>query len=256
MLGLAGSLLGSAASGVLGLFGQSSANQQASNLSEKQMRFQEKMSNTAFQRSSADMQAAGLNPAAMYSGSGGPASTPPGSMAPVGNTMAAASASLKDAASSATQTMVANKTIENLTSQIAKQNAEKANIAATLPSIEAKSGRDAMEFGDIQKIPPSVRIPIVQSGYGADKLASAGRIPAIGAGALASAKSAGAGARDGVSSLGGLSGPSLSSARQLVSAFKEKSPALGSALKSWWEREFPYIEPKYRTGKGSTFYKQ
>lgn len=42
--------------------------------------FQAGMSNTAFQRASNDMKAAGLNPAMMYGGSGGAASTPSGSM--------------------------------------------------------------------------------------------------------------------------------------------------------------------------------
>lgn len=47
---------------------------------QKQMDFQREMSNTAYQRGTADMIKAGLNPALMY-GSAGPASTPQGAMA-------------------------------------------------------------------------------------------------------------------------------------------------------------------------------
>lgn len=48
---------------------------------QKQRDFEERMSNTAYQRSVADMEKAGLNPAMMYSNSAGGASTPTGSSA-------------------------------------------------------------------------------------------------------------------------------------------------------------------------------
>lgn len=55
-------------------------------MAQRQMDFQERMSNTAYQRAMLDMRAAGLNPAMMY-GKGAAASTPNGAMAemnPVG----------------------------------------------------------------------------------------------------------------------------------------------------------------------------
>jgi hypothetical protein len=61
-IGAAGSL----ASSALGLWGAS-----------RQMKFQERMSNSAYQRASEDMRKAGLNPMLMYS-KGAPASTPSG----------------------------------------------------------------------------------------------------------------------------------------------------------------------------------
>lgn len=48
---------------------------------EKNREFQTLMSNTAYQRATADMQAAGLNPAMMYGSSASPASTPSGNAA-------------------------------------------------------------------------------------------------------------------------------------------------------------------------------
>lgn len=69
----AGGLAGSA----LDSYSQSSANDANRRSSREQMSFQERMSNTAYQRSVADMKSAGLNPALMY-GSGGASSTPSG----------------------------------------------------------------------------------------------------------------------------------------------------------------------------------
>lgn len=48
---------------------------------QKQRNWEEKMSNSAYQRSVTDMKKAGLNPAAMFGGTGGAANTPTGSSA-------------------------------------------------------------------------------------------------------------------------------------------------------------------------------
>lgn len=76
--------LGSAVNSVTGAHltgAQQEANAFEAEQAQKQMDFQEQMSNTQYQRSVADMKAAGVNPALMY-GHGAPgASTPSGAMA-------------------------------------------------------------------------------------------------------------------------------------------------------------------------------
>lgn len=106
-------------------FGQSQTNQMQAQMMQQQQSFQERMSSTAYQRASADMQAAGLNPMMMFS-SGSAASTPAGA-SPSPNVKSGLDAdAMQKAISTAVQSRVANATIDNLVEQNAKIKAEAA----------------------------------------------------------------------------------------------------------------------------------
>lgn len=241
MFGMIGSLLGSVASGLFGMAGQSSANEA-----------NKELDSTKYQRASADMQAAGLNPAAMYNG-GTPAGAPV-----MQSTMAAPAAAMKDAAQSATAQMIAQKTIDHLTEQIAKTNAESANIKAGTPGIAARSYLDTVKSDAVRKIPDAIRLPLNQAGYGADIMKSTGQVGAIGGGVAASAKSA----KDGVVEMApGYHGPNIGSAKEAIRAVKRKYDSFPSYTEA--EREAARQRNKRRWGwltgekpTGSTQYQQ
>lgn len=97
--------------GGLGYLGQLNTNTANSELAKEQMKFQERMSNTAIQRRMRDMQRGGINPilAAKYD-----ASTPMGAMPVMQNPMSAAANSAQGMSASIATEQKLNAEIENI----------------------------------------------------------------------------------------------------------------------------------------------
>lgn len=88
-----GTAIGAGVGAIASMFGQDSANRDNKKLAREQMAFQERMSNTAYQRATADLKAAGLNPIlAVPNG----ASTPAGASATMQNALAPGVSSAMD----------------------------------------------------------------------------------------------------------------------------------------------------------------
>lgn len=113
-----GSLLG----GVVSALGAHSANEMAAGEAQKNRAFQEQMSNTAYQRATADMKKAGINPMLAYMKGG--ADSAPGSMASVTNPAGELGESIGTSARQVTMEKQAfEKSLEQQDSQIALNKA-------------------------------------------------------------------------------------------------------------------------------------
>lgn len=156
---LIGGLIAGGVGGALGLFGQKETNEanaaavektNAANvaIAQEQMRFQERMANTAHQREVADLRAAGLNPILSARGSGAPSPSGAGATmmaAKMENAIGAGVSTARDFANLTTQMASAKADMALKESSITAQAAQTAASVASAKEIESRTAGIQMD---------------------------------------------------------------------------------------------------------------
>lgn len=139
-------LVGTGINALAGYFGQKETNATNVQLGREQMQFQERMSGTAYQRATKDMEAAGLNPMLAYSQGG--ASSPGGAMPQIQSPIGAAISS----ANQGVQTQAALTQLEQSRAQTELIKAQAAKTTSETIDNAINTARAAQEVHNMRTI--------------------------------------------------------------------------------------------------------
>lgn len=153
-------LLSGIVAGAASIFGAKQQAKEQSRIADRQMAFQERMSNTAYQRSMADMRSAGLNPMLAFSSGG--ASTPSGATYSPPNIM-------ERAVSSALDTVRVKKELREADSRISVNESLK-----LLQDAQRRMNESSAKKNDVETRRSAAELPFLEGRAEADKKTSQG----------------------------------------------------------------------------------